>query len=44
MELIIGCLILIALCVSVLICAACIYLVILLVGQIKEEIEEMKED
>ena len=44
MKLIIGCLILIALCVGVLICAACIYLVILLVRQIKEEIEEIKGD
>ena len=44
MKLLIGCLILIALCVGVLICAACIYLVILLISQIKEEIKEMKED
>lgn len=44
MELVIGCLVILAVMITALCCAAGVYLIVLLIGYIKEAIEEIKED
>lgn len=43
MELLIGCLLVMAVLITILLCTAGVYLIVMLIGAIKEAIEEMKE-